>query len=580
MKSGIILFFALLSYCSYGQWLPSEFDLDTMRYSFRTGGRLDSLDFSIARTSGTQPGGSLEFPDNIPTIDFFTQFRGGNRQLLDIQRKPLIFSAIPHIGFAYTFGTQGTQVARMNYQQIFAKKVIVNFDFTNDRGNGFLRNSNFRLNDVHLSLAKKGKMWSSHFNATDRVFNSALNGGIQAESDPDLFPLVFLAVQKSNASSQMRNTDLDLVNYFDLNTDSIKAFGLTTRHKLMIQGRSYNEEDTLFGIYNMNNFDTLSTSDAYQLSKTEHGVGGFYRSSKLFASARLDATYWKYYNRGKDRDTIETTAYFSLKYKTGNWSLNTNSNYNLSGAGNEWSTQFDLSGKIKDLRVSSFLSAEDRWPNQFQRFYFANNYDYDLGPAIQKQFKLNFVNKVHLELSSIQVELQHQSTYLKDQYYFSLTQGTWSNELLPAISLHRFGIRADWKYKILAVQPEYSYTFESGLTDLIPDYLLKFRTTIKGPIFKSKKMIAYLGSEMVWFSASNTISFVPSLDTYIFSGNTASTGMFNLHAFGGFQIDEFRFFVRFENIGYLWTSSSLELLENYPIPSSQLRVGLTWDFFN
>jgi hypothetical protein len=54
----------------------------------------------------------------------------------------------------------------------------------------------------------------------------------------------------------------------------------------------------------------------------------------------------------------------------------------------------------------------------------------------------------------------------------------------------------------------------------------------------------------------------------------------NLHVFGGFQIDQFRFFVRFENIGYFWNDNSIELLDAYPITGGQLRVGLTWDFFN
>jgi hypothetical protein len=54
----------------------------------------------------------------------------------------------------------------------------------------------------------------------------------------------------------------------------------------------------------------------------------------------------------------------------------------------------------------------------------------------------------------------------------------------------------------------------------------------------------------------------------------------NLHWFGGFQIDEFRFFVRAENIGGFWTDKNNEVQNGYPIGGLQLRVGITWDFFN
>jgi hypothetical protein len=581
MKSGLFLFFAFMSICSIGQWLPSEFNLDTVRYSFRTGGKLDSLDYSIGRTSGTQPAGSIDLPENVPTVKFFSNFSGGSRQLIDQSRKSLKFSALPHIGFAYTFGTRGTQVAKMNYQQVYSKKFLVNFDITNDRGNGFLRNSNFRLNDVDLAMAKRGEKWAFDLYVRDCVMFSGLSGGVKNDADPDQFPLVFLGVQKINASSNMRSTDLDLVNYFDFQKDSVRAFGLTTRHGLFINGRSYSEEDTLFGLYDLINFDSLVTSDAYQLSRTEHGIGGFMRNTNLFVSARIDGAYWKYYNRGKDHDTLETAVRVQLKYKFGSWLLKNSSSFNLVGAGNEWLTRFELAGRFKKVKLNSFLKIEDRWPDPFQRFYWANNYNYQLGQTIDKQFKLSFENHLRFNINSVDVEVQHSSSFLKDQYYYSTSLGGWSNELYPEIQLHRLGLRADWSYKILTVQPEYAFTFESGLADLIPDHMVKLRTNIKGPIFKSKKMIAFIGAEMIWFSGSKAMSFIPSLDTYIFNGSGATNnGMLNLHAFGGFQIDEFRFFVRFENIGYQWTSSTLEFLDGYPIPSSQLRVGLTWDFFN
>jgi hypothetical protein len=309
-------------------------------------------------------------------------------------------------------------------------------------------------------------------------------------------------------------------------------------------------------------------------------MGVYMRNSRFFATARLDGSYWKYYNRDHDRDTLESAVVLDWKYKAGKWTVGNSNRFNLIGAGNEWQSSLHVKGTYKRLKFHSLLSVEDLWPHQFQRFYFANNYAYNLSsPA--KQFKGSWNNSVAYDLSVVKLTFLHQSTLVKENYYFSVNNGQWSNAVLPSISIHKIGLRADWKYKILTVQPEYSYTYESGLANLIPDHLFKMRVSIKGALFKSKKMIAYLGTELIYFSSSKAMSFLPSMDTYLFNQNgPQNNGMFNLHVFGGFQIDEFRFFVRFENIGYQWASSSLELVNYYPIPSSQLRVGLTWDFFN
>jgi hypothetical protein len=54
----------------------------------------------------------------------------------------------------------------------------------------------------------------------------------------------------------------------------------------------------------------------------------------------------------------------------------------------------------------------------------------------------------------------------------------------------------------------------------------------------------------------------------------------NLHVFGGIQIEEFKFFVRVENIGRNWNDTTSAFYKGYPITSTQFRVGITWDFFN
>ena len=100
-------------------------------------------------------------------------------------------------------------------------------------------------------------------------------------------------------------------------------------------------------------------------------------------------------------------------------------------------------------------------------------------------------------------------------------------------------------------------------------------------MFKAKKLQAYLGVDAFYVSRFNAIQFNTLSGCYEFwNGNGVNNGFANLHFFTGFQIDEFKFYVRFENIGYFWNQHSLPQLANHPIAATQFRLGLTWDFFN
>ena len=56
--------------------------------------------------------------------------------------------------------------------------------------------------------------------------------------------------------------------------------------------------------------------------------------------------------------------------------------------------------------------------------------------------------------------------------------------------------------------------------------------------------------------------------------------MFELDFFTGIQIDEFRFYFKFENIDYFWNKQTNLQQIGYPISPTIIRLGFTWDFFN
>ena len=55
--------------------------------------------------------------------------------------------------------------------------------------------------------------------------------------------------------------------------------------------------------------------------------------------------------------------------------------------------------------------------------------------------------------------------------------------------------------------------------------------------------------------------------------NSSSTALNEFEA-------SFKFFVRAENLNFLWTDKETQVISGFPIPSVQIRMGLTWDFWN
>jgi hypothetical protein len=46
------------------------------------------------------------------------------------------------------------------------------------------------------------------------------------------------------------------------------------------------------------------------------------------------------------------------------------------------------------------------------------------------------------------------------------------------------------------------------------------------------------------------------------------------------EVKTFRFFVNVANLGSYWNNPQIATVQGYPFPTMQIRLGLTWDFFN
>ena len=112
--TSVLLFFS----CSvFGQL---NFDPDTVFYEHRMGGAIDTFDISNADLPTTFDGGrSILSQTGMSTASLFADITSRKMQRFATYT-PLKFSALPHLGFAYSFGGQGSQYVRMDYSQAFS----------------------------------------------------------------------------------------------------------------------------------------------------------------------------------------------------------------------------------------------------------------------------------------------------------------------------------------------------------------------------------------------------------------------------------------------------------------------------
>ena len=105
----LFIFFSFLSCFSFSQ------EIDTVNYSYRTGGELDSVDFSYSFPMSTFSGGVLDGLNNYLSTNLIYS----NLSLLNFVKRPIYskmkFSALPHLGFSYSFVGNGTQFVHFDY---------------------------------------------------------------------------------------------------------------------------------------------------------------------------------------------------------------------------------------------------------------------------------------------------------------------------------------------------------------------------------------------------------------------------------------------------------------------------------
>jgi hypothetical protein len=572
----LILILALLC----GSIAFSQFDpfMDTIKLDATPLSKLDSADIRFAEFPSTFVGGlSVAGPDlNASNI----VSRINNRWLVNAFQRDHrdYFSALPYLGFTYSFGAQGTQFLTTRFTQAFTDSLILNINYRRSSGNGYFRNSVFDRNNVRASFIKKGKFYSFYAEGIYASGNYQHAGGLSTDSLIETFGLEFSPVSKGNADSKIRNGEINLKNYFDFIPSANIATGLAHRTRYSIVNRKYNEVDTLGGIYPIVNFNSDTTADQYNLASISNFGGLFIQRNGFYFDGGVEQTFWRYQNLSSSLDTVEIGLTSGLRMSFKSFELLNDFKFNLIGAFNAWSNHAQLYTHFRSFKVTAWMNVGQYALDAFRRNYLANTFQYATTGSL-KEFKLDIGGEVSARFIGDKILLSAGLRQIASPDLYVFNGDRWQNDslnnvsvtsvsLAPAINLNHFKLNTKFVYNL-------------SNTSFVPQFQLFSRIYFTGKMFEAKILKFAAGVDFRYNSNYSVMAYVPGLDVASQTGNSIiSSARTNLDAFINLGLGKFGFYFRFENIAYFWEDQLRQVAENYPIAGPRMRLGITWDFFN
>jgi len=582
MKQGL---FVVLLVCSFQ--LQAQLDLkpDTIMYSHRTGGIQDTFDLTDNLLPSAFDGGRNVNGWLAHTTEQLFQDYTAFRLHQPATVAPLRYASLPHLGFSYSFGSQGTQFLHLRYTQAFRFGFKLNFDYDRTVGNGFLRESGFTGDNVRMRLQRDGQRFSTHLSARYQSYEVSHTSGVStdtSENTESIIPLglEFVAPERSG-SSQTKMARIKWHNFINFTGDSLNHFGLVTKHDYEILNRKYFESNSFQKLegYSVFNYDSLQTQDVWNHPSIANAGGVYFlnKNSGFYIDGTLQHRYWNSWDVRDLRDTTEIDLQSELRFEWKGIELHNSLRLNLIGGFNGWEDKVSATYSAKKLDLSAGALFSSMPANALQRFYFGNNYDYQLS-AINRQVWLKIGGRASYQLvdSLLSLEARVNHFSIPSAYVFSGSEWELSDSLGSATSL-QLGGHIHWKF--LHLRP--FVTFSTDRNGYLPEFQAYTRLYVKGRLFEAKKLSVVLGVDAFYQNGYRLRSFVPSMDAFFWgAAPDFNPGMANLHFFTSLGIDQFRFYLRFENIGYFWNDPTIREAVGYPIAGTRIRLGISWDFFN
>jgi hypothetical protein len=579
MKKGLLCGLLLLvSLVTHGQTAFNQF-VDTVKSTHRTGGLLDTLSNSTSSFQSTfylSPNSSLLSPFQLYTAN------GSTLHALKVNENQLLFSALPHLGFSYAFGAQGAQRVKVDFQEAFKNGVLVNLNFDKSKGNGFLRNDDFSFQQFNAHVLRSGERYSVDFQTGKNVVARSWSNGLFFPSPISGIDLNLQPIQKENAKSDQKLSFVRFQQRIDFDQDSIHGIGLFSRHEFSESKRDYQEFDSLTLLYQNVFWNVDSTQDRFRERNFSNDLGVFLERKNLQLQSALSFRVRNWHDNLLYHDTTELWLRNEFTYRSAKWQLEHRDAINVIGAANGFTSISKLTLPFSFLTVRVEHELSSILPELMQRNYSSNNVQYQLNLP-EKQWNHSLRLASLKTIGKIRLEAAYQFLQFKQVYVFNQIDGTWRNDQLASNGFGQsLDFSANWTYKGFQLKPQYRWTrFTDGL-NFQPQHQSSLRVQWKGGVFKAKKLRMLFATDVLYLSSFQQRAFIPQMGVFNLTqtNNPTVKGFMNVSFTTALEVETFRFFVRIDNIGSFWVPSTTAFVTNYAFPSMQLKIGLTWDFWN
>ena len=553
---------------------------DSLRSDYRIDGDMYELEQSsrFFDAAFMTPGQSSPF---LSTAVFGTY--GSKIHQFRIKNIRHVVSPLPHIGFSYTFGLQGAQRLAFEYHQVFQGDWVLNTRISNVKSIGYFRNMELGKTDFEATVSKKSDRYGISLAGRTSKLTRAWSGGVIDASLLEVFAPLTVPVYKSECNSELKYFDVQAAGYLILTNSETYKLGLA--HKVNVNGenRVFGERDSLAGLYSSIYFDSTSTRDQYQIGRLANISSVYYDSQNLTYSLGLSSTYWNYRNMNLFRDTTELNIIHDLHYRKKQLIFFHEASLNTIGASQTWFTNNELQYDQKQWSFSLLSRIGQKLPALFQRFYSANNTYYSNTNLSLQGYSAHSA-EVSYKAGTYDISALYMLQSNKGIYFFDRSISNWSNQTAFSSSvLQQLYLKSNFKLQKLRWQQNYIFTRSNLKKFILPVHQLKGSIMTSLGLFKAKKLKVTFGLSYSLNSKTNVIPIIENVGVYDLlniSDEDIQNPLFTMGAMLGMEIETFRFYVKFSNIGSFWNNTTWQYIQGVYLPETTLRVGLTWDFWN
>jgi hypothetical protein len=506
--------------------------------------------------------------------------------------KPLTFSALPHLGFGYGFGAQGAQRIRVDYEQAFAHRVLFNLRYDRWQRTGFIRADDLRYSQLQLNLYQTGKRHEVllHFgNVSD---DRQWAGGLVSYTALGSIAMDLLPVVKESSRTQKNAYHTSLDFRYRLFGDSLRSVNLATQHQYQLQKRLYLEEGPLGTFYPQTYFSPDSCADVFDQQLLENRVGLQVQRPGLEWNSQIGLRQRLWSDALTQYDTLEVNWHNHLQLKRAAHYLAHQNEFNVSGAAQGWHANSTYRWSQKNWKVAVEHRYANEWPLLLQRAYQSNLTNYFWSNP-QKQFfqELSALGAYQNNAKTLSARIKMSLIQYKNAYRFDPLLMLWSTT--AAASAGQLAtLQTDISYTLpnnkktpsngaWALGSKYKYLAQKDA--FLPKHQAALTLAWQGGVFKDKRLNMRVEGQLTYQSVSKTLVYLPFVESIDWGASqlgTMNAAYLNAQFNVALEVKTFRFFVNVANLGSYWNAAQLSTVQGYPLPTMQIRLGLTWDFWN